>query len=178
MKRFNPRLLLAGALLVALAATLAPAFAQNQKPNVVFFLVDNVGWGSFGVYGGTTPTPRIDQLANEGIRFNNYNVEAQCTPTRSAIHTGRYSVRSGTYTLPWPGQGPSGLSPWEYTIAQLFSDSGYATALYGKYHLGDVEGRLASNMGYDEWWGPLHTWDEAGSTRRGRNSRRAGRSRP
>jgi Sulfatase len=70
--------LIFGALFPAL-----PAQAQDKNPNVVFILVDNVGWGSFGVYGGTTPTPRIDQLANEGIRFNNYNVEAQCAPTRS-----------------------------------------------------------------------------------------------
>ena len=52
------------------------------EPNIVFILCDNVGWGDFGVYGGGTPTPRIDQLAREGIRFNNYTVEAQCTPTR------------------------------------------------------------------------------------------------
>lgn len=96
-----------------------PLRSQTTKPNIVFILVDNVGWGDFGVYGGTTPTPRIDKLANEGIRFLNYNVEAQCTPTRSAIMTGRMSVRSGTFTVPWPGQGPSGLSPWEYTIAEL-----------------------------------------------------------
>ena len=56
----------------------------DTKPNVVFILADNVGWGDFGVYGGLTATPRIDSLANAGIRFNNYNVEGQCTPTRSA----------------------------------------------------------------------------------------------
>ena len=76
----------------------------SGKPNIVFILVDNVGWGSFGVYGGTTPTPRIDKLASEGIRFNNYNVEVQCTPSRSAIMTGRHPVRSGTYTVPLPGK--------------------------------------------------------------------------
>ena len=59
------------------------------KPNIVFILVDNIGWGNFGVYGGTVPTPRIDKLASEGIRFNNYNVEVQCTPTRSAINRER-----------------------------------------------------------------------------------------
>jgi hypothetical protein len=100
------------------------ARGQAPKPNVVFILVDNVGWGAFGAYGGTVPTPRIDKLASEGIRFINYNVEAQCTPSRSAIHTGRYSVRSGTFTVPWPGQGLAGLAPWEYTIAELHSDSG------------------------------------------------------
>jgi arylsulfatase A-like enzyme len=158
------RILILGCALMTCAAFASPAMAQDNKPNVVFFLVDNVGWGSFGVYGGTTPTPRIDQLANQGIRFNNYNVEAQCTPTRSAIHTGRFSVRSGTYTVPWPGQGPSGMSPWEYTIAKLFSASGYATALYGKWHLGEVEGRLPTDQGYDEWWGIENSWDEAGYT--------------
>jgi arylsulfatase A-like enzyme len=165
--RQSASLRLLGALVITLfLAPLLPnsALAQEQKPNVVFFLVDNVGWGNFGVYGGTIPTPRIDQLANEGIRFNNYNVEVQCTPTRSAIHTGRHPVRSGTYTVPWPGQGPSGMSPWEYTIAKLLSESGYATALYGKWHLGDTPGRLPTDQGYDEWWGVENSWDEAGYT--------------
>ena len=148
------------------AATFAalPAMAQQNKPNIVFILVDNVGWGDFGVYGGTTPTPRIDKLAREGIRFNNYNVEVQCTPSRSAIMTGRHPVRSGTYTVPFPGQGKAGLSPWEYTIAELLSDSGYATALYGKWHLGDTQGRLPNDQGFDEWWGIMNSWDESGYT--------------
>ncbi len=155
--------LLTSVLLLALPGGVAAAPAEN-KPNVVFILVDNVGWGNFGVYGGMTPTPHIDKLAGEGIRFNNYNVEAQCTPTRSAIHTGRHSVRSGTYTVPFPGQGAAGLAPWEYTLAELFSDAGYATALYGKWHLGDSQGRLPNDQGYDEWWGIMNSWDEAGYT--------------
>lgn len=148
------------------AATFAalPALAQQNKPNIVFILVDNVGWGDFGVYGGTIPTPRIDKLAREGIRLNNYNVEVQCTPSRSAIMTGRHPVRSGTYTVPFPGQGKAGLSPWEYTIAELLSDSGYATALYGKWHLGDTQGRLPNDQGFGEWWGIMNSWDEAGYT--------------
>src|SRR5450631_4470689 len=103
-------------------------------------------------------------MASEGIRFNNYNVEPQCTPTRSAIHTGRYSVRSGTFTVPLPGQGEAGLAPWEYTVAELLSDAGYATALYGKWHLGEHPGRLPNDQGYDEWWGIMNSWDEAGYT--------------
>ena len=134
------------------------------SPNIVFILVDNVGCGNFGVYGGTISTPRIDQLANQGIRFNNYNVEAQCTPTRSAILTGRHPVRSGTFKVPFPGQGLSGMSPWEYTLAELLSDAGYATALYGKWHLGDQQGRLPTDQGFDEWWGVMNSLDEAGYT--------------
>jgi arylsulfatase A-like enzyme len=138
--------------------------AQPKKPNIVFILLDNVGWGNFGVYGGTIPTPRIDKFANEGIRFTNYNVEVQCTPSRSAILTGRHPVRSGTLRVPYPGEGLSGLAPWEYTIAELLSDAGYATAMYGKWHLGEHEGRLPNDQGFDEWWGIKNTMDEAGYT--------------
>ena len=167
MSRFLKRMLI-GILSISIAAS--PAFAQiiseskQKKPNIVYFLVDNTGWGSFGVYGGTVATPNIDKLASQGIRFNNYNVEVQCTPSRSAIMTGRHPVRSGTYTVPWPGQGKAGMAPWEYTIAKLLSDSGYATALYGKWHLGDTQGRMPNDQGFDEWWGIPNTWDEAGYT--------------
>ena len=156
--------------MLSISMTLSSAFAQTaqepkqKKPNIVYFLVDNTGWGSFGVYGGTVPTPNIDKLASQGIRFNNYNVEAQCTPSRSAIMTGRHPVRSGTTSVPWPGQGKAGMAPWEYTIAKLLSDSGYATALYGKWHLGDTQGRLPNDQGFDEWWGIQNTWFEAGYT--------------
>ena len=137
---------------------------SDGRPNIVFVLCDNTGWGDFSCYGGITPTPRIDKFAQEGIRFNNYTVEAQCTPTRSAIMTGRQSVRSGTYTVPLPGQGKSGLTPWEYTIANLLSDAGYATALWGKWHLGDTDDRLPTEQGFDEWWGYRNSADECGWT--------------
>src|SRR5437763_519088 len=109
--------------------------AASGKPNIVFILADNLGWGDLACYGGTVPTPRIDALAKQGLRFRNYNVEAECTPTRSAIMTGRMPVRSGTSSVLSPDEGDSGLCPWEYTIAELLSDAGYATALYGKWHL-------------------------------------------
>ncbi len=156
--------LLGGGAIHARAQQPSPTLPPGQRPNIVFILVDNVGWGTFGVYGGTIPTPRIDKLAAEGIRFNNYNVEVQCTPSRSAIMTGRHPVRSGTYTVPFPGQGKAGLAPWEYTTAKLLSDAGYATALFGKWHLGDTQGRLPNNQGFDEWWGCMNSWDEAGYT--------------
>jgi len=138
--------------------------AQQKKPNIVFILLDNVGWGNFGVYGGTVPAPRIDKFASEGIRFTNYNVEVQCTPSRSAVLTGRHPVRSGTLRVPYPGEGLSGLAPWEYTIAELLSDAGYATAMYGKWHVGEHEGRLPNDQGFDEWWGIKNSMDETGYT--------------
>jgi arylsulfatase len=134
-----------------------------SKPNIVFVLADNVGWGDWSCYGGSTPTPRIDKLASEGIRFTNYTVESQCTPTRSALLTGRQSRRSGTYSV-IPHAGPAGLCPWEYTIAELLSDAGYATSLYGKWHVGNIEGRLPTDQGFDEWWGYPNSADECGTT--------------
>ena len=76
----------------------------QEKPNVVLVFMDNFGWGELGVYGGGilrgAPTPRIDNLAEEGMRLLNFNVEAQCTPSRAAIMTGRYAVRTGNATIP------------------------------------------------------------------------------
>src|SRR5271166_4366600 len=109
MKPGTPLRSIVCALIGATMFAALPTLAQEKKPNIVFILVDNVGWGTFGVYGGTVATPRIDKMASEGIRFNNYNVEVQCTPTRSAIHTGRYSVRSGTYRVPFPGDVALGI---------------------------------------------------------------------
>jgi arylsulfatase A-like enzyme len=138
--------------LISLGASTSWSYAQSGKPNIVYLLVDNLGWGDISAQGGTTPTPEIDALAAEGMRFLNFNIENQCTPTRSAIHTGRLPIRSGTQKVAAPGE-PDGLAPWEYTIAELLSDGGYKTALYGKWHVGSKIGRLPSDQGYDEWWG-------------------------
>jgi arylsulfatase len=133
-----------------------------DQPNVVFMLADNVGWGDLSSYGGLVPTPRLDQLAAEGTRFTNFNAEAQCTPTRSALMTSRYPVRSGTFRVPAPGDpGHYGLAPWEYTMGDLMSDAGYATACLGKWHLGNVRGRIPTDQGFDEWWGITESSDEA-----------------
>jgi hypothetical protein len=97
-------LLSAGAALVG-GATLPIARAQStRRPNILFILVDNLGYGELGVYGGGAtrgaPTPRIDRLAAEGLRLTNMNMETQCTPSRSAILTGRHAIRSGTHSVP------------------------------------------------------------------------------
>ena len=126
-----------GTAIFAEALVEPPADVQDKaakRPNVVFILVDNVGWGDFSVYGGTVPTPRIDSIAKAGVRLNNYSVEAQCTPSRGAILTGRLPVRSGTTRVPMPGEGASGLAPWEFTVAKLYKLFGYVAALFGKWH--------------------------------------------
>ena len=139
------------------------ASAQAQKPNIVYILVDNWGWGDIGVQGSTIPTPEIDAFAAEGMRLLNFNVQNQCTPTRSALHTGRLPIRSGTQKVSAPGE-PDGLALWEYTIAELLSDAGYATSLNGKWHVGSKVGRLPNNHGYDEWWGINEGSNAAGYT--------------
>jgi arylsulfatase len=124
-------------LLAAIAASVlsasSPTFAQqSDQPSVVVMLMDNFGYGELGVYGGGilrgAATPNIDKLASEGMRLLNFNVEAQCTPSRSAFMTGRFSIRSGTYEVPIGGV-PDGLTTWEVTLAQLFSQRGYATGI-------------------------------------------------
>ena len=143
--------------LLACSLLASGSAAAAERPNIVLMLSDNLGYGDLGVYGGGVirgaATPRIDQLADEGMRFTNFNVEAECTPSRSALMTGRMPIRSGTTrAVPVPGL-PVGLAPWEYTVAEMLSDQGYDTAIYGKWHLGYVDARLPINQGFDEWWG-------------------------
>ena len=155
------------AIVFLLAATLlstATVFAQPTKPNVLLILMDNLAYGELGVYGGGilrgAPTPRIDKLASEGMRLLNYNVEAQCTPSRAALLTGRYAVRTGNASVPIDTP-RYGLVQWERTIAELLSDQGYATAAFGKWHLGRTEGRFPTDQGFDEWYGIPNSSDEA-----------------
>lgn len=141
-----------------------PALAWSQdKPNIVVMMVDNLGWGELGCYGGGilrgTETPRLDTLASEGIRFLNFNVEPQCTPSRSAFMTGRHPIRSGTTKVVWGVL--YGLTQWERTLPELLSEQGYATGMYGKWHLGDTPGRFPTDQGFDEWYGIANTTDEA-----------------
>jgi arylsulfatase len=137
---------------------------RTEKPNIVLVLADNLGWGELGCYGGGilrgAPTPRIDALAAEGLRLTNFNVESDCVPTRSALMTGRHPIRTGALQSV-PAGLPQGIVPWEVTLAQLVSARGYATAIYGKWHLGDRPGRYPIDRGFDEWYGIPRTTNES-----------------
>ena len=104
--------LLVGAVLAA-GEIQAQEMTATERPNILFILMDNLGYGEVGAYGGGitrgAPTPEIDARAAEGLRLTNFNVEAQCTPSRSAIMTGRFSIRSGTHSIPIGG-GLEGLT--------------------------------------------------------------------
>lgn len=138
--------------------------SNTGQPNIVLVLADNLGWGELGCYGGGelrgAPTPRIDALAAQGLRLTNFNVESDCVPTRSALMTGRHPIRTGAVQSV-PAGLPQGLHPWEITLAQLLSRCGYATAINGKWHLGDRTGRFPTDRGFDEWYGIPRTTNES-----------------
>lgn len=135
--------------------------SDQAAPNILLVLADNLGWGELGCYGGGilrgAPTPRIDRLAGEGLRLLNFNVESDCVPTRSALMTGRHPIRTGGVQA---GQ-KLGIIPWEVTLGQLMKSVGYATAIYGKWHLGDQPGRYPNDRGFDEWYGIPRTSTES-----------------
>jgi arylsulfatase len=133
-------------------------------PHVVLVLADNLGWGELGCYGGGilrgAPTPRLDRLAGEGLRLLNFNVESDCVPTRAALMTGRHPIRTGALQS-MPAGAPQGLHPWEVTLDQVLAGRGYATAIFGKWHLGDRPGRLPTDRAFDEWYGIPRTTNES-----------------
>jgi len=137
--------------------------AQGKKPNFVYFLVDNLGMGELSSYTGGAlrgaTTSRIDAFAQEGMMLLNFAPETQCTPSRSALMTGRYSIRSGNQTVALAGS-HGGLVQWERTLGDIFSEAGYATSIVGKWHIGDSEGRWPTDHGFDEWYGIPRSYDE------------------
>ncbi|MGB3021728.1 MAG: arylsulfatase [Methyloceanibacter sp.] len=152
------------AITVLIGATQFASAQSSSKPNIVLIMMDNYGWGEPGVYGGGilrgAPSPNIDRLAAEGMRLLNYNVEAQCTPSRAAILTGRYAIRTGNGSIPIETP-VYGLTQWEITLAELLSAEGYETAMFGKWHLGHTEGRFPIDQGFDEWYGIPNSSDES-----------------
>jgi arylsulfatase A-like enzyme len=124
-----------------------------QQPNVLFFHVDNLGFGELSCYSGGpfrgATTTRIDEFAKQGMRLTNYCPESQCTPTRSALLTGRHAVRTGTHSVPIGVPGGWGLVAWERTLGDLLSDGGYSCAVYGKWHVGEGAGRWPTDPWYD-----------------------------
>jgi arylsulfatase len=137
----------------------------TERPNVLVFHVDNLGFGELSCYSGGpfrgAWTRRIDAFAQQGFRLTNYAPEAQCTPSRSALLTGRHAIRSGTHSVPLGAPGGWGLVAWERTLGDLLSAAGYACAAYGKWHVGEGPGRWPTDHGFAEWYGPPRTYDEA-----------------
>lgn len=142
--------LFAGLLLAGLARAEAPA----KQPNIVFLLIDDLGYADCGFNGGKEiKTPHIDRLAQSGAIIESHYVQPVCSPTRSTLLTGRYPTRTGVYTIVSPGAG-WGLPLAERTLADALRSAGYRTALTGKWHLGEFEKAYQPNArGFDHQYG-------------------------
>jgi arylsulfatase A-like enzyme len=155
------RIVIAAAICAAIATFPAPASAQkgnNQRPNIVLIITDDVGYGDLGSYGAPdVKTPNIDRLAREGVRLTDFYANgATCTPTRAGLISGRYQQRFGL-ELPLGARGAEdaerGLSPTGRSLPQLLKNNGYATALIGKWHLGWKNEFSPTAHGFDYFFG-------------------------
>ena len=124
----------------------------DKKPNILFIVSDDTGYGDLGPYGGGEgrgmPTPNIDRLAQEGMTFFSFYAQPSCTPGRAAMQTGRIPNRSGMTTVAFQGQG-GGLPAAEWTLASVLKRGGYHTYFTGKWHLGEADYALPTAQGYD-----------------------------
>jgi len=141
------------AILAFVLVIAASAMGQAQKPNIVIIMTDDVGWGDLGCYGGGVmrgaPTPNLDQMAAEGMRFLNYYGQASCTAGRASFITGRIPIRTSLSSVLTPGD-PNGLTKETPTIAQFLKQAGYTTVQLGKWHLGDKPENFPTANGFDE----------------------------
>lgn len=131
------------------------------KPNIIFIFIDDQGYYDLSCYGATEiETPRIDQMAAEGIRFTDYYAAAPiCSPSRAGLLTGCYPRRIGNHIWVHRADSKSGIHPDEITLGEMFKKEGYKTACIGKWHLGFEEPFLPKNQGFDYYFGLLHNLD-------------------
>ncbi|MGD0192582.1 MAG: arylsulfatase [Rhizomicrobium sp.] len=134
---------------------------RKKRPNFLIFLMDDVGWGDFGCYGGGiafgAPTPTFDRLARDGLRLTSCYSEPSCSPSRATLLTGRLPNRHGLHRPPMYGE-PGGLQG-EITLAELLSASGYVTQAVGKWHVGENTASQPQNVGFDDFYGFLSVSD-------------------
>ena len=129
---------------------------SHTSLNIILILADDLGYGDLGCYGGLDlETPNIDALADGGLKFTDFHSNAPvCSPTRAAVMTGRYQQRSGIEgVITAKSHRNRGLGKDQTTIAQILKQVGYATAIYGKWHLGYRPRYNPCNFGFDEFRG-------------------------
>ena len=153
-------------LLICVSSTALTGAAEAKKPNFIIIFCDNLGYGDIEPFGSTVHrTPNLNRMAREGRKFTHFCVTAGvCTPSRASIMTGCYSQRVGMHTNPRDGWvlrpiSPFGLHPDEVTIAEVLKEQGYATAMVGKWHLGDQEEFMPYNQGFDWFYGVPYSDD-------------------
>lgn len=133
---------------------LAPSCAADaRKPSFIVILADDLGYGDVACFGASDiATPAIDRMAAEGIRLNSFYVSPVCSPTRAALLTGCHPTRVGIGGVLFPRHN-TGLNPDEITLPEILQTQGYATALIGKWHLGNQDIFQPLNHGFDYWYG-------------------------
>ena len=154
-------LLLGSAWAVVPAAAQAPATSQQQKPNILFIMGDDIGWMQPSIYHRglmVGETPNIDRIGQEGAIFMDYVAMQSCTSGRNAFFTGMYPLRTGMIPPQLPGS-PSYLRPGTPALAKFLLDLGYNTGEFGKNHLGDHTEALPTAHGFQEYWGYLYHLD-------------------
>ena len=141
-------------LLFLIISIASQAQQKSSTPNVILIFMDDMGYGDLSCYGALDiNTPNIDRLASEGIRFTNFlSSQAVCSASRASIMTGCYANRVGISGALFPGS-KVGLASEEMTMAELLKQKNYATAIYGKWHLGDAKQFLPLQQGFDEYLG-------------------------
>src|SRR5581483_8272525 len=143
------------------ATPAAPAAAQDQRPNIIFIMGDDVGWFNIGAYHRgimSGKTPNLDKLASQGMMFTDYYAEASCTAGRANFITGELPIRTGLTTVGQAGA-DVGLPAQAPTIATALKAMGYTTGQFGKNHLGDLNKYLPCVHGFDEFFGYLYHLD-------------------
>lgn len=140
---------------------IAGAVEAEARPNFILILADDLGYGDLSSYGATDiQTPHIDRLAKEGLTFTQFYAAANtCSPSRAALLTGRYPLRTGVNAVLFHDT-PEGLPPSEITIAEVLRDAGYATGMIGKWHLGHREEFMPWNQGFDSFFGVPYSNDD------------------
>ena len=131
------------------------SIAMAEKPNVVIVFNDDQGYQDVGCFGSPDiKTPRVDQLAKDGMRFTDFYVGSPvCSASRAALMTGCYPYRVGVKGVFYPNRGHNGLNPKYVTLAEVLKSVGYATAAVGKWHLGDETEFLPTHQGFDSYFG-------------------------
>ena len=133
---------------------------NNNSPNIVFILTDDLGYGDLSSYGSKTiESINIDKIAREGVKLTSYYAaQPVCSASRAAILTGIYPNRIGIHNAFGPNSN-SGINQDEYTLAEMLKENGYATGIFGKWHLGSKKEFFPTNHGFDQFYGILYSND-------------------
>jgi arylsulfatase A-like enzyme len=141
---------------LAQSARAATSATTAAKPNILYIVVDDLGWKDVGFHGSDIPTPNIDNLAKGGAKLEQFYVQPMCTPTRACLLTGRYPFRYGLQTAVIPSSHSYGLPTDEWLLPQSLKEAGYKTAIIGKWHLGHADRKYwPRQRGFDYQYGPL-----------------------